>query len=340
MRIQREKLLHELQLVEAGLSAREIIEQSSCFVFRNKTVFTFNDEVACSCACSLNIEGAIQAKPLLAILSKLEEDELAVELKEGEIVFKGKNKRTGVRMEKEFLLPIDSVEMPDESNWVKMPADFGEAVKLVQSCASNDQSRFVLTCIQLTKSHIQACDGFQVTRCKIKMPLKSPTLIKRDALKDVSSLDMTELNETDTWLHFRNPMGLVYSCRRYVEDFPNIDHILDFTGSKAVLPKGLSDAAEKASVFADESTSNAQVTVELKPGKLRIKGQGVAGWYNEIKKVRYKGPALMFLIQPNLLVDITKRHNECEITPGRLKVDGGKFVYVTALGTKADAGDE
>ena len=63
MKINREELLNQLESVLPGLSTREIIEQSSCFVFMNKEVITYNDEISCSHKSRLDIEGAIVATP-------------------------------------------------------------------------------------------------------------------------------------------------------------------------------------------------------------------------------------------------------------------------------------
>lgn len=41
---------------------------------------------------------------------------------------------------------------------------------------------------------------------------------------------------------------------------------------------------------------------------------------------------MKFRIAPKLLIELTKRHNECEISRDRLLVNGGKFRYVTCLG--------
>ena len=46
MRVSREKLMQALEAVSPGLANRELIEQSSCFVFKSGMVMTFNDEVA------------------------------------------------------------------------------------------------------------------------------------------------------------------------------------------------------------------------------------------------------------------------------------------------------
>ena len=87
----------------------------------------------------------------------------------------------------------------------------------------------------------------------------------------------------------------------------------------------------KAEVFSADSIENNQVKIELKKDKLRIRGEGASGWYQETKALKYEGRPLAFLISPRLLTEITQRTNECIIAPGRLKIDAGKFVYVACL---------
>jgi DNA polymerase III sliding clamp (beta) subunit (PCNA family) len=328
--INRETLLHQLESVQPGLSTREIIEQSSCFVFKNGFVRTFNDEIACYQKCEVFFEGAVKAEPLLAILRKLNEEEILISQEEGELVVEGKRRKAGIRCEKDIQLPVDKVEKPGE--WTELHEDWVEAVTIVQHCASHDQKSYEMTCIHIHPNYIEACDNFQVTRFKLPTGVKSPTLVRAQSLKHVPTLGMTKFSETATWIHFRNNNGLVFSCRRGTEVYQDMMPILKMTGTPITIPKGLFDAADKASVFANDTSDNGVVTVEIRPGKLRVKGVGALGWFQEIKKVKYDGPDLAFTIQPELLMEISKRHNEAEIIEGRLKVDGGKWRYVSCLG--------
>lgn len=341
IRVNREELLGKLESVQPGLAPREIVEQSSCFVFKGSTVMTYNDEVACRLPTGFKIKGAgaVQAQPLLAILRKLQEEEIEIETDAEFFRVKGKRRTAGIRMEQEVLLPIDSVDEPGE--WKALHDDFSDAISIVQECAGKDESQFWVTCIHLHPKWVEACDNFQITRYKLKTGLTGPTLVRSSSIKHIISLGMTEFSETESWLHFRNPDGLVFSCRRYVEDFPDMSRFLECAGQEVALPKGLGEAVEKAEIFSSENADSNQVRVELRPGKLKIKGTGVSGWYSETKKMRYDGKPMSFLITPKLLLEITKRHNECQIDAGaeRLKVDGGKFTYVACLG-KEDEKEE
>jgi hypothetical protein len=60
-----------LKAVEPGLSQRDVVEQSSCFVFKNGYVYTYNTEVFCRHPYRVNFEGAV-SRDLLA--SPEEED--------------------------------------------------------------------------------------------------------------------------------------------------------------------------------------------------------------------------------------------------------------------------
>jgi hypothetical protein len=249
MKVNREKLLTQLESVQPGLSPREIIQQSSCFVFKKGKVFTFNDEVACSHKCVLEIKGAVQAAPLLGILKKMEQELVDIEIGEdSKLVIKGKgNEKVGIVMDRKVVLPISLLETPDK--WQKLHKEFAEAVSLVQKCASRDESDQAKTCVHIHQEWIEACDDYQMARFKLKTRFEKPTLVRRDSLKHMTEFGMVEFSETDTWIHFRNPIGLILSCRKYAVDYLDLSSVFSITGTPATLPKGLGKAAEKAGVF-------------------------------------------------------------------------------------------
>lgn len=335
MNIQREDFLNNLEMVRAGLSPREFIEQSSCIVFQGGFAMTFNDEVACRVKVGVDITGAVQANALFDILGKLEDTELSIEENaNGELEFIGKRKKFGITKDAEIFLPIDRVETPDK--WKPLPKEFTEAVGLVQHCVSGDESKFLLTCIHLHPEYVEACDNFQIMRVELGMGLKSSVLVRGTSLKDLVTLAMTEVALTKSWIHFRNAAGLIYSCRRYSEDYPVLDTLLKSDGHPIVIPKGIAKASERAAVFAVDPSGESQVTVTLVPGKIRICGAGATGWYREVAKAAYDGPEMEFMISPTLLKQVSENHSEATISDNKLAVSGGHWKYVTVL-SKAKA---
>lgn len=334
MLVNKAELLMNLESVQPGLATRETVEQGSCFIFQNGKIITYNGEIACrkKLPAGIVIEGAVSAAPLLALLQKLVEEEVDISQTDGALVIKGKGRKAEIRTDANVVLPVEQVEKPGA--WQDLHEDFCAAIGIVSQCSGKDDANgFHLTCVHMHPDYLQACDNFQLARYPIKTPITSSKMVKRENIKHVAQLEMTQMAESDTWVHFRNASGLILSCRQYADEFPNLDSVLAIEdGAPATLPGGLAEAVDKAKIFSSENPQNDSVRVELRTDQLRLRGEGALGNYEERKKIKYDGPDLAFLIAPDLLVKLTKQHSECEVVKGRLKVNGGKFVYVTCLG--------
>ncbi len=341
MIINRIKLLKSLETVAPGLaksSREQQVEQGECFVFQNGKAITFNDEVSCSTKCPIGIEGAVPAKPLLDLLRKLEEDQIDLSLTEKGLSIKGKGRRANIRIEKEIVLPVECVE--DAEEWQPLPEDFAEAIKIVASCCSSDKEQFLLTCVNVTPSCLEASDNFQACRFSLDMPIEKSTLVRKDSLAKAAGLGMMEIGESENWLHFRNSNGLVLSCRRYMEQYYNLDAPLSVSGEEAELPKDIQDILAKCAIFSNEDTvTGGLVDIELKSGMMRIWGRGPSGWFNETKKIVYDGKPMKFSINPKLLLEVVKHTDQCEIGKGAIVIKTEKFVYMSCT-TNPDRGDD
>lgn len=332
MKINKNQFLQTLSSAEAGLaSSKEIIEQSTCFIFKDGEIISFNEEVSVRTPSGLDESflGAVHARPLQDILSKYPDDEVDISSEKGKLVIKGKGKRTRIRVVKDILLPIDSVETP--KNWTELHKDFADAITIVQECASKDETTNIFTCIHLTPDWIESCDNFQACRYTMKTGLKESSLIKKDSLSHLISLGVTEVSEGDSWVHFRNSSGIRFSCRKWMDDYKDLTPMLNVSGEEITLPKGLSDAAFRGQVFSADNKDSDLVKIDLRPGKLRLHATGITGDHEEFKAVKYNGKAMSFLISPTLLGELTKKHTECQVSPNRLKIDGPRFVYVCLL---------
>ena len=331
MRVNREEILKILESVGPGLAPREIIEQSSCLVFDNGRVMTFNEEVFCSRESPLDgIEGAVKAKPLLDLLGKMPDDEIEITANGAELLVNGKRRKAAVRMEQKVLLPVSEIEEPEE--WRQLPEDFNDAVSLVHSCASREESQFVLTCIHIHPEYLESCDRFQIARYPMDTGVNEPILVRAESLKKILGFDMTEVSETKAWIHFRNPADLTLSCRRYLEEYKSLDAFITPEGTTPVsLPGGLKEVVSRAEIFSGENAAgNNNVLVELQADRIIIQGEGSSGWFKEMKQAKYDGDSIRFLIAPKLLVEISEKSEDCRVMEGRLFIDTGKFRYATA----------
>ena len=331
--VKREELLACLESVAPGLATREIVEQSNCLVFRDGRVHTFNDEVACRAPTPLpkELTGAVRAEKCLDILRRLPEEELGVEARKGDLVFSGKRRRAGLRLEAEVVLAVD-VGQPEK--WRKLPEEFGEAVGIVGRCASLDVSHFASTCVHLNPEWLESSDDTQVCRWPMKLGLPEPVLVRWTALRHAATLGATGWGLTKDWLHFRTKKsGLVMSCRRYGDEYPDLGSALKVRkGAVAVqFPKGLAEECERSDVFSSENPDANLVRVEMRPGRLRMRADGVSGWFSASRKLQYDGRPLEFCCPPQLLIDLVKRANECLVAEDRLWVQAASYTWMSCL---------
>lgn len=331
IKINREDLLKVLEAVSPGLAKREITEQSSCFLFDDDFLLTFNEEIACLAANPLpKIKGAVQAFPLLSILRKLSDDVIEIYEEKNTFTIQAKKKKTVLAVEKELLFTADLLESPKE--WKTLPNNFGEAIALVEDCAGNDEVLFASTCVHLHPDFIEACDNYQLARFTIQLPIKKDFLIRKDSAKHLTSFGMVSISETENWVHFKNETGLIFSCRRYVEEFPDVTKVLACKGEKIVLPKGLLQTIDRANIFSSEEGRSNYLTVSIKPNKMKITGKGISGSHTESKKIQYGGEPKKFLVSPDLLSEVLNRHSNSEVSDNKIKVSGENFVYIACLG--------
>lgn len=334
MKINRENFMACLDKVRCGLSPKGNLEQSTCFVFQDGLLLTFNGEIACSLPSPLKITGAVQAEPLMASLNKLDDEVIEVELVKGELQIKAAKGRRliSVVTDAKIALPLDSLERPKK--WTLLPKKFADHLNLVKECAGRDEAQFALTCIHIHPKWIEAYDRYQLCRVSMKVGVTDSVLVRKSSLEQMQSLDMTKFSLTSKWIHFKNRLGLIFSCPRHNEIYPkDLSEHVKKKGQILQLPKSLVQSCELAEVFSIHNTKDNQVQVTISPNRITIKGVGQLGRSVETKKLtNYSGPEISFMISPKLLSGMLKLYGtECEITESFIKVDGGLFTYITSV---------
>lgn len=330
MQIERETLLKQLEIVAPGTSTKEIIEQSSCVVFHGGFLLSYNSEIACRLQSDIELSGAIHANTMLEALRKLKEEIITIEEQEGEIVIIGKNKKIGIRREATIQLPLEDIETP--SKWHKLPEEFNDALQMVVNCASKDEQKFNVTCVQIHPEWIQATDDYQLAQYRMELKgIESDHMVRANTIKQIIPFAVTKMSVTENWVHFRSPIGLIISCRQHVVNYPDTSAFIKQEGTLIRLPKALVDAADLAEIFSGQNPDKNEITITLKPGKMIVYGEGVSGWSRETKKIKYTGEEIRFRAIPRLLRQIAQNHNDCEVCERVLKVTGNNYTYISAL---------
>lgn len=339
--LKRDELLKCLASVEAGLSAKDELEQSSCYALRDGRMWTFNDDVACSVEippAMKSMECAVPAAEFRSLLSRMDEDELDVSLSgdEGQLLLKTKRRRAGIRVQLKVIMPVDEVEVPADDEWKKLPDGFAEAIATVSQVAGRSEQLFVLCCVHVTSGGLEACDNYQAIRYKMKTGLDQSVLMKRDGVEKAAKLDVEEWALSKSWVHFRGASGLTVSVRRWNQDYPKLGPLMEVEGVEGSLPKGLEAAVRKAEVFVSTRDDSVGLSVDLNSSRLLLRAEGSAGWYEERQKSDYGGEPILFRIAPRLLREVCRRSSRATIGKEKLKVTAERYVYVSCLAVSED----
>lgn len=336
MSTNRKDLLKVLQLVKPGLAAKEIIEQSTSFIFTKGQVIAYNDEISVSHPIKdLALEGAVQAKELFALLNKLTDETIELESTDTELIIKGKKSKAGIKLEIKTNIEDTLKALGTPKKWHPVPATFLEAIDFCLFSVGRDMTKAMLTCVYCGGSDIISSDGFRITIYKLGKGKMEPVNLPGIAAASLKNYNPTEYSETAGWIHFRTKDEVVFSCRTMAGTYP-VDKIKGFAekieGEKAKLPEGLAEALERAGIFSAgqdiKASTDDRIKITLDDGTLTVRGEGQAGWFEESNRVRYKGELLEFEVSPAHLLAILAHTDEVIIGENMLRFESGNFIHL------------
>ena len=340
-KVKRLELLEALEKTKPGLANRELIEQSTFFAFVDGMVITYNDEISVAHPIkAIDLEGAIKAEELYKLLNRMKDEEIEVEIVNNELRIRGKNVEAGLVLESEIRLPI--LHKDQKRKWVPLPDDFVPALKFVSFSCSQDMSKPVLTCVNVTASYTEASDGFRVTRHYFSTPLPITNfLIPVSSVRHIVDYEVVDVHIEEEWTHFQTKEGTILSCRIFNDNFPDIDSLglLDVEGPELVLPKNLRQVIERVSIFISKDRGDIEasdVSIHIADKKFRARSQSEYGWVEETARINYKGDPLYFSTNSIFLKDIITLTNKCVVGENKMKLEGDNWVHILALSEKED----
>lgn len=337
MKVDRAEFLRALERVSPGLCPKASTLQSTHFNFQSGGVVACDQRVWCRANSTLppDIEAAVTARPLMNALRKIEDEEVEVKVKDGHLVVKGDGRKAGLRMEDSLALPFD-MGGDDEPWGGELDEAFSDAVELVQDCAHRDSGKYwKLACVLIDPNFVEACDGVQACRYRVKTGLNHRCLVERDAIKHVVAAGLTEVAADDSWLHTRGPDGFRMSLRKHSEEYPDLAAHYRLRGEKLVLPKNLPEVVELAETFSREDRDNNRLLIELRKDEVRVTGTGASGYASAWKACLYAGPEVKFYLPPAVVKGVCERGAECSVGDKAIMVEGGKiWRFVCSLGSE------
>lgn len=332
--IKRTNLIAALTKVKPGIANKEVIEQSTHFIFEEDRVWTYNDQIAISQAFKSHLVGAVKADEFYKLLNKLEDDELEISVQEGIFSIQGESISAEIKIDPDIKLqPIQASGLNSKS-WQTLPEDFNEAVSLCIFSASRNMIRPELTCLYITEDKIFSTDTFRATKRTMKSKIKTDILLPAIAAKELVKYDVHKVfTEDERWLHFTNKEKTMFSCRTFADvKYPEkIWDFFDIEGEKINLPDSSESVIDRVSTLITEDFDlDRMVNLVIKDNKLTCTGKGSHGSVSEKIDIDYDGKTIEVKVHPGFLIEILKQLNSMTIGE-RLLFQGENFEHAICL---------
>ena len=335
-KVLREEFLGYLEKIKPGTTVSDSIAQSSCFAVKNGYLHTYNEETYCRIRVKefpKEWEFAVPIDPIISILSKISDLEVDFEMEKDELIMTGKKKETRFVLYRTIEIPIDSIPIPEKSDWKKLPANFADAISAVEPCCAGKSQKedFILRHIHITPKYVEASDSMQGARYRIKMPIENNVLLPRDSVESLIGLDTTKFYDGEKWFYFKTDDGLLMAVVCHRDAFVSVGNLFEVEGKPTTFPRSLEKAVSAAEVFSKEEKDNNTVRLTLENNEVILVGRGLLGKHTERRKVSYTGKKLSFHIAPKMITRVVEKDYPVHILDNRLVVFTETWKYFSAL---------
>jgi len=332
--IDRKKFLGVLAKVMPGIADKAVLEQSTHFIFDEDRIWSYNDEVSISHKFKTGVKGALVAKKLFKLCSKLEEDNIEINQTTSGVVIRGESFETSLAMDAEIKLKKITVPGTNSKKWIKLPSDFIDGVNLCFFSASTNMVKPELTCLFVTGDNIYSTDTYRGTKYIMEEEFDGAFIIPARIATKLKNYNPVKVLEENNWLHFINNEGTVFSCRTYDAVYPAdlVKRAFNTEGEKITLPESFAKVVERASILVSEDFAlDRMVTISVSSGEIVCSGKGIDGWYREKKEIDYVGKEIDVKAQPEFLNQILHQLNDVTIGKAQLLFEGDKFEHFMRL---------
>ena len=333
MKFNKEHLLTALTHVNVGVAAKQIVSQADSYIFKEGSVYTFNDEIAVSHTIEHELTGAVHADTLYALLTKINDPIIDIEIVDDAMIIKSKKGKATLKSDEKQTLPLDTVG--DAGDWYDLPDNFNHLMSFVLMSVSKDLATPILTCVHWTSEYVESCDNFRLTRTLIDTPdLDSSILIPGNTLTQMIFYEPTQYSIANDWAHFKTADGSTFACRVFEGDYVDLDDVYELPGTDTILfTNAMQDLLERVSVLADTDVSNnTKAVVDVKDSMATVTASNTYGEMVERTRVKCKVD-LSFDLRIETLQHIMKYYKKAVIADDRssLKFSDDTIIHIISL---------
>jgi len=297
--MKRSELVKALESVMVGVEKSGNSFMMDFVAFDTDWVRSFKDEIAVSYPFPVGIQAAIKANEVFKILSKMEEEDVTLEVgKEGNSVEvkDGKTTLTLNALQKESFKNIinrASSLITNDLEWFYLPKEFKKGLGLCTLDVKKGKSLEKMAGVHIEGNLVISTDSYRVSTFLMDEGVSIPFTIPTETAKQILGIpvDLTTISLTPAWVHLSNESGVIFSARLLSDIYP-VDKVkgafatmkFDPSGDFFTFPEGIDKALERAEIMADvgeDITHLSQVDLSYENGKMVLTGSREIGAIRE-----------------------------------------------------------
>jgi len=337
MKINKKELLSKIKSVQPGLTKKEVLEQSTHFVFTGDEIATHNGTISVRCPCKTDFKCSVLAHKFYEILSTIEEEDVDISVKGKELLIKSAKVRSGMSIMVDDTIQTRLASIPNVKKWKPLPEDFIKGLFLCMFSVSKDMYCGVLNCVQVTKEDIYSSDDLRISHYQMAKKMTDTFLLPLAVVTELVKFKMVKysLDEDSSWIQFMDDHGLLFSSRCVKDTYPDASQFLNVEGIKVNLPKKLQESIDIVCTIIDDFRDiEKRMTVVFEENRIICKAEQEKGWIEKEMEIKYKGKSLSLNINPVFLHEILNKSTNMIIGGDRALFTSDAFQHVMVLPAK------
>jgi DNA polymerase III sliding clamp (beta) subunit (PCNA family) len=325
------ELLNALEKVKPGISSKSSSEGMSYFYFSGTDVITYNDKISIQHPFETDFNLFVKANDFYKIISKLSTEEINVVEKNNKLNITGKKIKSSLAtiQDNEVSERIKSLSKSlSKVEWQELPKNFNESILLCSFTASTQISAGTLICVYLKENICVASDNSRISYATLDSEIDE-MFIQASEIKNLVSISPTKYAITQSWLHFKNEDGCVFSIRKIEGEFPDFMSLFDFEGIKIDLPKEIIEGIDIASILAD--VNDKAINIKIAKNAVILSAKSDGGKIMHRSKIDYDKEEINFSINPDFIKEMMKHNSHVSIGEGKAKLQTESFSLLTAF---------
>lgn len=336
--IARKDLVNILKSLIPALDSSNPAKGSDFFIFDGKWLKTGNQTLSIShpLPSDSGIKGAVKAKELYKVLSKMSDDNVEISATDDNMV-RIKDSVTDLQLviSTEEIKNVVSNKSLFKLEWEKIPDKMIESIGKCLFSASPDPNTGVWNAIYVGGNDILSTDNNRISWATIKGEC-TEFLLPVNSAAEVVKTEPDEYAVGETWVHFKNTKtGIIQSATLVLGDYPKDDLTKLFTRKKFetyYFPENIMSTIARVSTI---SFADGHISLTAKGGFLYCKGEREFGNIKDKLKIT-KGSfpeGREIRIHPTFFSQILPKVKQFNISGNVciFETDKGRFKHLIAL---------